>query len=243
MLGFKINSAAASLPRIPAIYDEDLYDAFEYIGLEYLQIVSSTYHRTMLTYESMAALAGHGLSVCPNVTNPSECPIDDLQDVYYIVDYTTDSLFAYYTIARSAYYVIETAYFDLDLGSNARRKNADERYYWDAVRRILLQPLLDHTSTPPTKIILVGEEASLTNARFLKTLEAALKDYFKDGKLPELVSTDPEWVQAKGVAEFARRRPYLPKPVKPEMKVLNGFSFEHMSNSDQGSLANEQMDL
>jgi Ethanolamine utilization protein EutJ (predicted chaperonin) len=35
-LGHTICEAAAAVPHFPAIYDEDLYDAFEYAGLNYL---------------------------------------------------------------------------------------------------------------------------------------------------------------------------------------------------------------
>jgi hypothetical protein len=231
-LGFEIVSAAASLPRIPAIYDEDLYDAFDYVGLGYLQIISATYHHTFLTYETMAALVGHGFSVCPNVTYPDSCSVDDLQDNYYIVEYTKDSLFVYYTLARSAYYEIETAYFDLGLGNNAQFHNPDESYYWEAVRKVLLQPLLDHTSTWPSKIILVGEEGSVNDRVFSQNLFLVLKEFFgKD--VPHVIDQDYQWVQSKGVAEFVRRRPYRPKPVKPETEVWKEFAIEERNSGRQ----------
>ncbi|ORY14386.1 hypothetical protein BCR34DRAFT_599165 [Clohesyomyces aquaticus] len=34
VLGFEIKSAIASVPRFPPIYEEDLYDAFEYAGIQ-----------------------------------------------------------------------------------------------------------------------------------------------------------------------------------------------------------------
>ena len=66
--------------------------------MKYLQITGSTFGTSFLTYESMAALAGHGLAVCPNITHPDNCPYDTLQNNYYIIDYTRQSLFAYWTM-------------------------------------------------------------------------------------------------------------------------------------------------
>jgi hypothetical protein len=241
VLGFDIVSASASVPRIPALYDEDLYDSFEYAGLEYLQIVSSTYHHTLLTYEASAALAGHGLSVCANVTDPSTCPIDDLSGTYYVVDYTKSSLFAYHTQAASAYYIIDTVAFNFDLGSDALHDNPGESWYWDMVRKVLLQPLLEHLSTLPTKVILVGEKKSLDTPGFREMLNEVLTSVFKT-YIPDILDSDPEWVQAKGVAELVRRRPYRPIPVKPEIGTMNDFTFEGLK-IEQVLLGPARMDL
>ncbi|ORY03133.1 hypothetical protein BCR34DRAFT_617861 [Clohesyomyces aquaticus] len=127
---FNITSAAASIPRIPAVFGEDLSDSFEYVGIDYLQIMGPQSHIPLLTYESTAALAGHGLAVCPNITNMDQCSNDSLQENYYVVDYTRHSLFTYLTNAQNVYYATETVFFDLDLGSDARNKNPREEYYW-----------------------------------------------------------------------------------------------------------------
>lgn len=180
--------------------------------------MSSSYHSKLLTISSSAALAGHGLSLCPNYTHPSECHIDDLQDVYYIVEYEKASLFAYHTLARGAYYVIDRVQFDLNLGYASRHNNSNERYYWASVRQLLLRPLLETMYEIPSKIVLVGDKESVDDPVFRRVLGEVLAEFFKEN-IPEVIDGDPEYVQAKGVADFVRRRPYLPKPVKPE--ILN----------------------
>ena len=243
MLGFEITAAAASVPRIPAIYDENLYNSFEYVGLESLQITEATYHETFLTYESMAALAGHGLAVCPNITDPNTCPIETLQDNYIVIDYTKESLFAYSTHARSAYYVIKSAAFDLDLGSDAQHNYPYEEHYWYAVRQILLRPFLENINNPIKNIILGGEESSINNTGFREILNDVIEEFFLDKPVPEIIARDPEWVQAKGVAELVRRRPYLPIPVRPEMKVGSQRDFRNEIEKKQDIILGDQLEL
>lgn len=221
-MGIRVNSAAASVPRLVALYDEDLYDAFEYVGLEYLQIMSVTAHRSFLTYETSAALAGHNNSLCPNMTIPEECWNDEsLSDNYLIVQYTEDSLFAYHshTFKQGAYRLSDDCEFSLDLGSASRNKNPNEEFYWAAVRKVLLRPLMYHSSQRPSSVILVGDRAR--DAAFRRTLNSVLEEWYQGQALPKVVDDDPEFVQVRGVAEFARRRKFLPKPKKPKASIYS----------------------
>lgn len=225
-IGFSITLAAASVPIFPALYDEDLYDSFEYAGLEYMQIIQYSYRGPLLTYEPAAALAGHGFALCANMVRPQECWEKDdgfWREYYYVVDYTKSSLLAYHTstFSQGAYNLHAMQEYDLFLGSDSRFDNPDEDYYWDGVRQVLLKPLLAMSRRPPTKIILVGESAG--DPAFLEHLDQVLKEFFKDGDgVPPIFDQDPVYVQARGCAEFVRRAAYLPKPTKPE--VVRGGS-------------------
>jgi hypothetical protein len=220
-----IKSASACVPHLPGIYDEDLYDSFEFAGMEFIQLFSTSYHGRLLVYESPAALAGHELSVCPNIEQPQKCWTDDtLVDNYYVVDYTKSSLFAYHTGTSrvGVYHTYDTVVFDLDLGLDARHNSADEEYYWEEVPKVPLKPLLEISHRPPSIIILVGDCSN--DATFRNVLDGILKSWFKDN-VPRIIDTDPVYTQAKGVAELVRRSVYLPKPRKPECVYPTSMRF------------------
>lgn len=219
-IGFSITSAAASVPYFPAIYDDDMYDLFEYVGLEYAQLIRYSYRGPLLTYAPVTALAGHGFGVCPNITHPQECwKRDDgfWNEYYYVVEYTRSSLLAYHTLTYSdgVYGTIVDEEHSLDLGSEAQSGGPDGEDYWDEVREVLLAPLLRRTYRMPSRITIVGESAH--DPAFRDHLQIVLEDFFKDG-VPPIYDEDPVYVQAKGAAELVRRSAYLPRPARPEME-------------------------
>lgn len=223
-LGFQIGSASVSIPRIPAIYDEDIYDSFEYVGLEYLQVIRSySMHGKLFTSGSSAALAGHGLAVCPNITHPETCREGKrLKDVYYVVDYSKSSLFAYHTrtFPEGAYDIYEVVEFDPRLGSDSIDDNPSPEYYWEGVRDLLLKCLLTWYYKIPSAVVIVGESAEIP--AFRRVLNETLREFFKDD-LPIFHDKDALYSQAKGVAEFMRRWQYRPKPWKPESSFSTDF--------------------
>jgi hypothetical protein len=84
------------VPRFPAIYDEDLYDAFEYTGLQYLQIkFNQGPWRRLLTYDTFTVMAGHNLSLCADPVEANAChdhgSMEDI-DIYYLVTLTKADL-------------------------------------------------------------------------------------------------------------------------------------------------------
>lgn len=205
------------MPRFPAIYDEDLYDSFEYLDLEYIQVIGSNYMGKYMIFESQAALTGYNLSVCPDIEDPASCwPDQPLNDTYYVVDYTKSSLHAYqlYTFSGGVYDVSELAEHRIDLGSDAQWDNPNEQYYWEEVRQTLLKPLLRRLGDIPARIVVVGESSG--EQRFRECLHEVLESYFKGEEISPVLDGDPLYVQAKGVAELVRRSKYLPKPHKPD---------------------------
>ncbi|KAK6086219.1 hypothetical protein SCUP234_02432 [Seiridium cupressi] len=234
-VGFSITSAAASVPLFPAIYDEDLYDSFEYIDLEYLQMIQYSYRGPLLTYEPAAALAGHGFALCSNIAHPQACWKKDdgfWHEYYYIVDYTKSSLLAYHTgtFSEGAYDIKVAQEYNLFLGSDARFDNPNEDHYWDGVRQVLLKPLLARSYQMPTKIILVGESSD--DPAFREHFDDVLEEFFKDA-VPPIFDQDPVYVQAKGAAEFVRRSAYLPKPTKPQVVDSKSKMYIHRDYKGQ----------
>ncbi len=66
-LGQTISGAAVTLPHLPALYGEDLEDAFEYLGL--IHLTSSPYWLAQRYCEPGAVYAGHGFGLCTNYTD------------------------------------------------------------------------------------------------------------------------------------------------------------------------------
>ncbi|KAF2877135.1 hypothetical protein BDV95DRAFT_558540 [Massariosphaeria phaeospora] len=203
------------------------------------------YQQTFLTYGTAAALAGHGLSICHNITHPMVCRTDDPNvsiGAYYIVDYTRSSLLAYHTEtygASGAYAVVDYSSLGIQFGSDERYNNPSEEYYWEEVRKVLLRPLLHEASQPPTAVILAGENS--TDPTFRRVLEDILHTFYRDKSVvPLIFDRDPEYIQAKGAAEFVRRRPYLDEPRRPERTL--GFWQDETSRKTQVQV-DEQMDL
>ncbi|KAM0811074.1 hypothetical protein AB5N19_11430 [Seiridium cardinale] len=179
-VGFSITSAATSVPLFPAIYDEDLYDSFKYIGLEYLQMIQYSYR-----------------------AHPQACWEKDdgfWHEYYYIVDYTKSSLLAYHTgtFSEGAYDIKVAQEYNLFLGSDARFDNPNEDHYWDGVRQVLLKPLLARSYQMPTKIILVGESSD--DPAFREHFDDVLEESVKDA-VPPIFDQDPVYVRAKGAAD------------------------------------------
>lgn len=207
-------AAAAAVPHFPALYDRHLYDAFKHAGLQYLEIMQRGNYDdgTFLTFETSAALAGHGLSLCTNTTDREACPRPppdehhNQDDIYYVIDYTDSSILAYHTIAISndAYHITDYPAFNLNLSSDGRSREME-------LRHILLGPLQRMHYRVPTKAILVGN--SIHDAWFRAALNETMESFFNSTKktVPEVVESDAQFVQAKGVAEFARRRRLSPE--------------------------------
>jgi hypothetical protein len=211
MLGFEVTSAGASVPQYPAIYDEDIADAFDYIGLEYLQILwNNWFQHTYLTYGNIVALAGHDLGLCPDIKNASTCWDGSFRDSYFIVHYSKHEVLMSHveTSYMGAYTLTQrTARFS-NLGSD--RVNDD--YYWYYLRQTLLMWWSEFRLNPPSTIILTGESAQ--EPEFKKCVVESMMGIFGIA-VPPILDDDPEYVQAKGVAELLRRRKYLPKPTRP----------------------------
>lgn len=220
MLGLRITKAAASVPRFPAIYDEDLYDAFEYAGIDYLQIKWGENGPAwgFLTYDTLAALAGHNLSLCADYTNGNSCHDKDMtedMDVYLLVTYTQADLKVSNVVVHGhdLYHTHDETSLYLGLGNSSSGEQSTDGAYFEEVMDKLVVPLTQRYS--PTKIIYVGDCAH--DEVFRSFADWRFRSYFeqRNEKMPEIIDSDAIYTQAKGVAELARRRLYLPLPIKP----------------------------
>lgn len=206
-LGYKISTAVATTPHLVALYEEDIADAFEYVGL---QFESLPYWRTLVV-ETAAAYAGYGIGLCTNYTNPSACnaeqrsmPTEDIMAVLY----TKQALTVTLSKIQSVLWLWEPRYRfheDFTLGHHALENGPKQDHYWEYVREALMQIMVINPYYPkPSKVLLMGECAN--DETFRSVLEDALGSLMEN--MPEIFSQDAEFVAAKGAGELAKRAPY-----------------------------------
>ncbi|EON63516.1 hypothetical protein W97_02744 [Coniosporium apollinis CBS 100218] len=210
-LGYRISSVVAAVVNLAAIYGEDIYDAFGYAGLEDIQIRPFNYP----TYETMAAVAGHGLGLCEHYMDKEACeaeirPISNMTNVLSVL-YTRTALTVSLSRTSVAAWLYEHAPYKLEdftLGYDARHDNPREEYCWEALRDAIRAPILRgsvHSRVrQPSKVLLFGECSG--NPRFRRLLEEEIMSLF--GRLPEILDDEPVFVWARGAAEFAKRKPF-----------------------------------
>lgn len=208
-LGEPIQSAGVTTPHLVALYQEDLQDAFEYVGLRYLKFPV----RYDILYETSAAFAGYGYGLCSDYTDRAVCKKaqqDMESDVVMAVLYTRTALTVSYSITKSAYYLYESDNRHLSnftLGYDARTQWATEEDYWSEVERSLEKLMKENPYYKrPARVLLMGD--CIHDEEFTRRLEQALSRQMAG--MPEILSQDSRFVAAKGAAELAKRIPYDP---------------------------------
>ena len=203
-----ITSAGVTTMNLVALYDEDLRNAFEYVGLEYITFPVGYVGRNIV-YETSAAYAGYGYGLCADhKTDPEACRQEqhDMSDeVVMAVLYTDTVLSVSLSVIRPAYALWEPEYWylaDFDLGYNTYVEMESPEEYWSAVWLKIQQIMIENPGyTPPSKVLLMGDRTD--EREFREILVRALWEQM--GELPEILSEGAVGVAARGVAEMAKR--------------------------------------
>ena len=208
-LGAPIESAGVTSPHLVALYQEDLQDAFDHVGLRYLTFPV----RYGLLYETSATYAGYDYGLCSDYTDRAACKEeqqDMASEVVMAVGYTGTALTVSFSVVKSAYYLYEpdNRYLNkFTLGYDARSRWASDDEYWVEVAKSLEELMAENPNYKrPAKVLLMGDQVH--NAAFMRILEAVLRRQTTDE--PEISSQDPQFAAAKGAAELAKRLPYDP---------------------------------
>ena len=204
-----IEAAGVTSPHLVALYQEDLQDAFEYVGLRYLTFPV----RYDVLYETSATYAGYGYGLCSDYTERLSCKEeqqDMASEVVMAVLYTRTVLTVTFSVMKSAYYLYEPDNRHLTnftLGYDARSQWASEGEYWVEVAKNLEALMAENPNYKrPAKVLLTGDQVH--NKVFRQILDAVLRRQMTDE--PEIVSQDSLFAAAKGTAEMAKRLPYDP---------------------------------
>ena len=204
-----ITSAGVTTMNLVALYDEDLHDAFEYVGLEYITFPVGYVGHNIL-YETNAAYAGYGYGLCTDYkTDLEACKQEQhnmTTEAVMAVLYTDTVLSVSLSVIRSAYTQPPYRYLaDFDLGYLANVKMENPLEYWSAVELRLQQIMIKYP--PPSKVLLMGNRTY--DPEFKETLVRALWAQMQE--LPEILGEGAVGVAARGVAEMAKREVYQAK--------------------------------
>ena len=206
-LGQPIKSAAVAVFDLVALYQEDLQDVFEYVGLRYVPLPV----RYDILYETSAAYAGYGYGLCSDYIDGPACKKEQQDmpfDIVMLVSCTRTALMVTLFITQSAYYLYEPVHRHLanfSFGYDAQWQWG--AIYWDEVASNLERIMVENPYYPrPGKVLLIGD--LVKDETFIKTLEGVLSRQMKN--VPEVIGQDPIFAAAKGAAELAKRIPYDP---------------------------------
>ena len=206
-----ITSAGVTTMNLVALYDEDLHDAFEYVGLEYITFPVGYVGHNIL-YETSATYAGYGYGLCADYKTELEaCKQEQYNmtvETVMAVLYTDTVLSVSLSVIRSAYALWEPEYrylADFDLGYNAYVRMENPEEYWSEVWLRLQQILIEFPGYDrPKKVLLMGNRTD--DREFREVLAKALLEHMEE--LPEILSEGAVEVPARGVAEMAKREEY-----------------------------------
>lgn len=221
-----ITSAGVTTMNLVALYDEDLHDAFEYVGLEYLTFpVGYVGHNTL--YETSAAYAGYGYGLCTDYkTDPEACKHEQYNmtdEAVMAILYTDTVLSVSLSVIRSAYALWEPPYrylADFNLGYTHNVK-MNLKEYWSAVELKLQQIMIENPRHErPSKVLLMGDRAN--DREFKEALAKTLGEQTED--MPEILSEGAVGVAARGAAEMTKREGYRAKQRSKSTTMGIGFS-------------------
>ena len=207
-LGHEITTATVAVPHLTALYQEDVLDLFTYLHLKYIDVSPFS----ELLYETSAAYAGHGLGLCSNYRQAALC-IGQMQNMtserVLAVELTNSVLAVHEGKVSSAYYLEEgssSSAFNHHLGLACLNTTLSEVVYWENVRNFIEHKITSDQKHLPKKVILYGESA--TNDYFNQLIKNILEDFSPSGKSPLVFNDHPEFILARGAAEFAKRSYY-----------------------------------
>ena len=213
-LGHSIEVAGVTTMKLAALYREDFFDAFEQIGLKYLDISHDIIvWRDSLLSQTAAAYAGYGYGICTSYTDLDACQQElngTATDYVMAVLYTSTALTVTLSVVDTAYALWEPPYrhlSDFTLGYDARNSSGSLVSYWDLVKLQLEEIMYENPYYDrPTKVVVMGDCADAP--AFQQALKEALKQ--QGAENATILSSHPVGVAAAGAAEFVKRLPYEP---------------------------------
>ena len=207
-----VMTAGVTTMHLAALYDEDLHDAFEYVGLKYITFPIGAVGHNIL-YETSAAYAGYGYGLCSDYKgDPEACKNEQwnmTDQVVMAVVYTDTALSVSLSDLASAYALWEPPYrylVDFDLGYQASLLSTAE--YWAKLELKLGEILVEYPNYErPSMVMLMGDRTE--EPKFRATLNKVLSDQMQES--PEVMSEGGRGIAARGAAEMAKREIFFAK--------------------------------
>jgi hypothetical protein len=197
-----------SFPGILALYNEDIVDAAEYIGLPLLQGMTSYQPR-----EITAAYAGHGMGLCETYDDVEKCRAEGLQlptRYNLLIEYTKvalllDSRFVQQAISIGRRY--ENSGASYTLGNESRGRMG----YTGKVKTFVLEFLqhqLKYVHDPLEEIIvtMTGAQEDINDVDFQTAINEAIEEL---GVSAKILSSQSNYVAARGAGELSWRAQHI----------------------------------
>lgn len=210
--GRQISGAVATIPHLTALYQEDLEDAFEYVGLIY--VPQYPYWYGGIFPESGAVYAANGFGLCSKYKNTTSCreqhenpPHQPQHENVLSISFTSGMLASTWSVESMGFAFPasdQVIFVDFHLGLENRNDNPNDDYYWEALRDAVVKPALEaenYWKKKTTKVLPHGDCA--TDEQFQKVLREVLSRALEP--TPEIFMIDPVYAAARGAAEMAKR--------------------------------------
>ena len=209
--GRKISGAVATIPHLPALYEEDLADAFEYVGLIY--IPHYPYWNGGVFCETGAVYVANGFGLCSNYTDLISCDREKRDPSHQPRNENVLSV-SYTRGMLTSTWASEGMWFaypgsegpivaDFNLGWDERDKSPKEEYYWAEVRDAIIKPVLEanrYLRRETNKVLLHGDCA--LDEQFQNVLREAVEGVLQNKT--DIFALDPVYSAVRGAAEMAK---------------------------------------
>lgn len=196
-LPLRRNPVTISYPALYGLAQEDIADAAAYIGLS-LSGAHQYQPRSIV-----AAYAGHGLGLCESFRDAETCRQEGLKlpvREVLLVEHTKQAVFLHAKVMREAYELAsrDIAVF-VDFNLDDIEVPARAHKIAQAVRQFLQEKYGNVGLPNKFTAIMTGSEIS---TEVTEAIEKAMKDLGCD---VEILNAEPEYIAARGAADFAWR--------------------------------------
>lgn len=203
-LRYRVTHVLISTPNLLALYDEDIQDTLEHVGLKSADVTM----KVRSLWETISGYAGYGQGLCRDYRNITGCQEEQQSmsdEEIMAVLFTTTALTVSLSTVKSAYGLWEPPYrriTDFELGLKSRHENPNERYYWEAVKDRLREIMVENQYYKrPDKVLLFGEASG--EEKFHDVLNESLSSVMEE--MPPILDSQSLYAPAEGAAEFAKR--------------------------------------
>lgn len=212
-----VKHALVTVPHLPALYNEDLVDACEAVGIRYLVLPGWTFRSgdqaQWPVSELNTALAGNLLGLCDRFATPEQCkgpawectPEGGDENVFSVL-FTRQALSAYVLpICGAMHYFDAEGVSNYSLGFGAISDFSSPAAYWEQVRSLLRWGLESYLQRGNTLSLVVAHGESAANKVFQSILRYEVRMEQIGERDIVYAIQDPVFAAARGAAEFTRR--------------------------------------
>ena len=211
-----VHYALLTVPYLPALYNEDLIDACEHVGIQALMLPSYVFQSGGAAQwpvsEINTAYAGMGLGICNDFLNlnATECAKHmncTSSNNIFSVFFSDDALTAHLSpICDAMHFFAAPGVLNFTLGLNSENDGAFEssEVYWQKVRQSIRQGLQSYYYGRDLSIVVSHGDRGSTK-EFQDLLQDEIMAAQNSGFNPAFFYRDAVFAGARGAAELGKR--------------------------------------